>query len=52
MKRKRLRQRLASGPVVVAPGIYDAYGARPVIELAEAVGKIEDRCPDKSGRYR
>lgn len=28
MKRKKLRQRLASGPLIVAPGIYDAYGAR------------------------
>lgn len=28
MKRRKLRQRLASGPVIVAPGIYDAYGAR------------------------
>jgi 2,3-dimethylmalate lyase len=28
--RQRLRKRLASGPVVVAPGIYDAYGARLV----------------------
>jgi 2-methylisocitrate lyase-like PEP mutase family enzyme len=28
--RKRLRKRLASGPVIVAPGIYDAYGARLV----------------------
>ena len=26
--RQRLRARLASGPLVVAPGIYDAYGAR------------------------
>jgi len=26
--RKRLRQRLSSGPMVVAPGIYDAFGAR------------------------
>ena len=26
--RKRLRARLASGPLIVAPGIYDAYGAR------------------------
>ena len=26
--RKRLRARLASGPLLVAPGIYDAYGAR------------------------
>jgi 2-methylisocitrate lyase-like PEP mutase family enzyme len=26
--RRRLRERLASGPVVIAPGIYDAYGAR------------------------
>jgi len=30
MKRKQLRQRLASGPILVAPGIYDAYGARLV----------------------
>jgi 2-methylisocitrate lyase-like PEP mutase family enzyme len=26
--RHRLRRRLKSGPVIVAPGIYDAYGAR------------------------
>ncbi len=26
--RKRLRERLRSGPLIVAPGIYDAYGAR------------------------
>lgn len=26
--RMHLRQRLATGPVIVAPGIYDAYGAR------------------------
>jgi len=26
--RRRLRERLTSGPMVVAPGIYDAYGAR------------------------
>ena len=26
--RRRLRERLKSGPVVIAPGIYDAYGAR------------------------
>lgn len=26
--RQRLRARIASGPMVVAPGIYDAYGAR------------------------
>ncbi len=26
--RQRLRERLKSGPVIVAPGIYDAYGAR------------------------
>ena len=32
--RHRLRSRLKSGPVVVAPGIYDAYGAR----LAEQGG--------------
>ncbi len=30
MQRKKLRQRLASGPVIIAPGIYDAYGARLV----------------------
>jgi 2-methylisocitrate lyase-like PEP mutase family enzyme len=28
--RQRLRDRLKSGPVIVAPGIYDAYGARLV----------------------
>jgi len=28
--RQKLRKRLTSGPVVVAPGIYDAYGARLV----------------------
>ena len=28
--RQRLRARLASGPLIVAPGIYDAYGARLV----------------------
>lgn len=28
--RKRLRERIASGPVVIAPGVYDAYGARLV----------------------
>jgi 2-methylisocitrate lyase-like PEP mutase family enzyme len=28
--RQRLRSRLASGPLIVAPGIYDAYGARLV----------------------
>ena len=28
--RKRLRARLTSGPLIVAPGIYDAYGARLV----------------------
>jgi 2-methylisocitrate lyase-like PEP mutase family enzyme len=28
MVRRRLRERLKSGPVVIAPGIYDAYGAR------------------------
>jgi 2-methylisocitrate lyase-like PEP mutase family enzyme len=33
-KRKDLRRRLASGPILVAPGIYDAYGAR----LAEQTG--------------
>jgi 2-methylisocitrate lyase-like PEP mutase family enzyme len=26
--RQRLRRRLAEGPMIVAPGIYDAYGAR------------------------
>jgi len=26
--RQRLRERLAAGPMIVAPGIYDAYGAR------------------------
>jgi 2-methylisocitrate lyase-like PEP mutase family enzyme len=26
--RQRLRKRLTTGPVVIAPGIYDAYGAR------------------------
>ena len=26
--RQRLRRRLTSGPVIIAPGIYDAYGAR------------------------
>ena len=26
--RKRLRARLKNGPLIVAPGIYDAYGAR------------------------
>lgn len=26
--RRRLRERLASGPVIIAPGVYDAYGAR------------------------
>lgn len=26
--RQRLRERLAGGPMIVAPGIYDAYGAR------------------------
>lgn len=26
--RQRLRERLARGPMIVAPGIYDAYGAR------------------------
>lgn len=26
--RRRLRARLTSGPLVIAPGIYDAYGAR------------------------
>jgi len=28
--RHRLRERLKSGPVIIAPGIYDAYGARMV----------------------
>lgn len=28
--RQRLRGRLAQGPVIIAPGIYDAYGARLV----------------------
>ena len=28
--RKQLRERLKSGPVIIAPGIYDAYGARLV----------------------
>jgi 2-methylisocitrate lyase-like PEP mutase family enzyme len=28
--RRALRRRLASGPIVLAPGIYDAYGARLV----------------------
>ena len=27
-KRQRLRRRLTEGPMIVAPGIYDAYGAR------------------------
>lgn len=27
-KRQKLRKRLTSGPMVAAPGIYDAYGAR------------------------
>ncbi|MBI3936557.1 MAG: oxaloacetate decarboxylase [Betaproteobacteria bacterium] len=26
--RRRLRERLAGGPIIVAPGIYDAFGAR------------------------
>ena len=26
--RQRLHQRLRDGPMIVAPGIYDAYGAR------------------------
>ncbi len=26
--RQRLRRRLTTGPIIVAPGIYDAYGAR------------------------
>ena len=28
--RQRLRARLAAGPLIIAPGIYDAYGARLV----------------------
>jgi 2-methylisocitrate lyase-like PEP mutase family enzyme len=28
--RQKLRKRLAGGPVIIAPGIYDAYGARLV----------------------
>ena len=28
--RQRLRARLAKGPLIVAPGIYDAFGARLV----------------------
>ena len=28
--RQRLRARLTSGPLIVAPGIYDSYGARMV----------------------
>ena len=28
--RRRLRERLKTGPVIIAPGIYDAYGARLV----------------------
>ena len=36
--RQRLRARLTSGPMIVAPGIYDAYGARFVEEAGfEAV---------------
>lgn len=36
--RRRLRERLAGGEIVVAPGIYDAYGARFVAEAGfEAV---------------
>lgn len=36
--RRRLRERLASGKIVVAPGIYDAYGARFVAQAGfEAV---------------
>src|SRR3954465_15666264 len=27
-KRQQLRRRLTEGPMIVAPGIYDAYGAR------------------------
>src|SRR6187551_1392103 len=30
MKRGEFRKRLARGPLVVAPGVYDAYGARMV----------------------
>jgi len=30
MKRSRFKERLARGPLIVAPGIYDAYGARMV----------------------
>lgn len=38
LMRRRLRERLASGSIVVAPGIYDAYGARFVAEAGfEAV---------------
>ena len=37
-KRRRLRERLAGGKIVVAPGIYDAYGARFVAQAGfEAV---------------
>lgn len=36
--RQRLRTRLTQGPVIVAPGIYDAYGARFVAQAGfEAV---------------
>jgi 2-methylisocitrate lyase-like PEP mutase family enzyme len=36
--RRRLRERLSSGSIVVAPGIYDAYGARFVAQAGfEAV---------------
>ena len=28
--RQKLRERLKSGPVIIAPGVYDAYGARLV----------------------
>lgn len=36
--RQRLRSRLTQGPVIIAPGIYDAYGARFVEEAGfEAV---------------
>ena len=36
--RQRLRARLTSGPLIVAPGIYDAYGARFVAQAGfEAV---------------
>ena len=36
--RQRLRARLAKGPLIVAPGIYDAFGARLVAQAGcEAV---------------